>query len=302
MDRLECDRMFVAVMDAGSFSGAAERLGVSSGQASKLVSKLESDLGVQLLKRTTRALSATEVGKAYYDRIKALLVEFDSLDASIRNASGAPAGLIRITAPISFGSIKLMPALLDFAEEFPDIHLDVSFNDRVVNLVDEGFDLAIRIGNPSDTSLIARRLCDAHILLVASPDYIRAHGEPQSPSDLQNHRCIIDANFRDALHWNFSDQLSGEKIAIPISGRLRFSNGDACLQAALRSMGIAYLPDFIAEPQILNGNIKPLMVQHETDPMGVFAIYPPARHLALKVRSLIDFLARRFHQRPNQNL
>ncbi|MCT4494033.1 LysR substrate-binding domain-containing protein [Bosea minatitlanensis] len=232
MDRLDCDRMFVAVLDTGSFATAARRLGVSSGQASKLVSKLETDLSVQLLKRTTRALSPTEVGQAYYERMKALLEEFDTLDASVRNASGAPAGRLRLTAPMSFGTLQLAPVLLDFARAFPDIQLDVGFSDRVVNLIDEGFDVAVRIGNPVDSSLIARKLYDARIVVVAASSYLERYGEPLRADDLVRHDCIIDSNFRDPLNWRFAPASAAGSTVIAVSGRLRFSNGETCLAAA----------------------------------------------------------------------
>lgn len=297
MERLDCDRMFVAVLDIGSFAGAAQRLGTSSGHASKLVSKLEADLGVQLIKRTTRALAATEIGQAYYERIKTLLDEFDVLDASVRNASGAPAGRLRLTAPMSFGSTQLAPVLLDFARAFPDIQLDVNFSDRVVNLVDEGFDAAIRIGKPGDSSLIVRKLCDSRVVLVASPDYIANHGEPGHPDDLGGHQCIIDTNFRDPLNWQFRGE-DGRAIVVPIAGRLRFSNGEACLTAAEAGFGIAYVPSFIAGPSIRAGKVRPILHHWEDAPHGLFALYPPGRHLALKVRALVDFLVTCYRGEP----
>lgn len=298
MERLASERMFVAVLDTGSFAAAAERLGTSSGQASKLVSKLEADLGVQLLKRTTRALSATEVGQAYYERIRLLLEEFDALDASVRNASGAPAGRLRLTAPKSFGTIQLAPLLLDFARAFPDIQLDVSFSDRVVNVVEEGFDAAIRIGAPGDSSLIARKLCDARIVLVAAAPYLAAHGAPQRPADLLHHECIIDTNFRDPFNWRFRVGAEGQVETVAVSGRIRFSDGEACLAAAEAGLGIARLPSFIAGPRIQAGAVRPLLLGLEEGPHGVYALYPPGRHLALKVRALVDFLATCFRGQP----
>ncbi|CAH1688138.1 LysR family transcriptional regulator [Hyphomicrobiales bacterium] len=297
MERLDCDRMFVAVLDAGSFAAAARRLGTSSGHASKLISKLEADLGVQLLKRTTRALSPTEVGQAYYERVKTLLDEFDALDASVRNASGAPAGRLRLTAPMSFGATQLVPALLDFARAFPEIQLDVSFSDRVVNLVDEGFDAAIRIGKPGDSSLIARRLCDVRVVLVASQSYLAARGTPRHPDDLITQECIIDANFRDPFNWPFR-RGDGTELLVPVTGRLRFSNGEACLAAAEAGFGIAYVPSFIAGPSLRAGRVQALMPDMEMQPHGLFALYPPGRHLALKVRALVDYLVTCFRGKP----
>lgn len=290
--------MFVAVIDAGSFAGAAERLGTSSGQASKLVSKLEADLGVQLIKRTTRALHLTEVGRAYYERMKALLDEFDALDASVRHASGAPAGRLRLTAPMTFGTLQLGPVLLDFARAFPDIQLDVGFTDRVVNLVDEGFDAAVRIGVPDNSSLIARKLCDARIVVVASPGYLALRGTPQVPADLSAHDCIIDSNFRDPLNWQFLAD-GGKPVSVAVSGRLRFSNGEACTAAAEAGLGVTRVPSFIAGPRIKSGHLQPILGDVECDPIGVYALYPPAKHLALKVRTLVDFLANCFRGKPS---
>lgn len=298
MDRLDCDRMFVAVLDHGSFAEAAKRLGASSGQASKLVSRLEADLGVQLLRRTTRALSPTEVGRAYYERMKALLEEFDGLDASVRNASGAPAGRLRVAAPVSFGTTQLNPLLIAFARAFPDIQLDVSFSDRVVNLVDEGFDLAVRIGRPADSSLIARKLCDARVVPVATAAYLATHARPSTPADLADHACIIDTNFQPPLIWQFRSSDGGEPLQVTVNGRLQFSNGEACVAAAEAGLGIALAPSFIVGPRIRDGHLVPLLMDWEPAPRAIYAVYPPARHLALKVRALVDFLATDLHGTP----
>ena len=163
MQRLECERMFAAVMETGSFVQAARRLGTSSGQASKLVSRLEADLGARLLNRTTRALSPTEVGQAYYERIRAVIEELDALGEAVKNRSGSVSGRLKLTAPLSFGTKQLVPALVIFATRFPEVSLDVSFSDRQVNLVDEGFDAALRIGHQGDSSLVMRKLCESRI-------------------------------------------------------------------------------------------------------------------------------------------
>lgn len=299
MDRLDSNRMFVAVLDAGSFAAAARRLGTSSGQASKLVSALETELGVQLIKRTTRALSPTEVGQAYYERMKALLDEFDGLDASVRNASGAPSGRLRLTAPVSFGTHCLTAALLDFIDAFPEIQLDVSFSDRVVDLVEEGFDIAVRIGKPVDSSLIARRLCDARVVTIASPVYIDRKGMPEAPEDLGGHDCIVDTNFRDPHRWSFMRPGTEDRISVTITGRMQFSNGEACLMAAKAGFGIARVPSFIAGPSVRNGDVQTLFSDMEDAPLSINAVYPPARHLALKVRTLVDFLAGCYRGQPH---
>lgn len=297
MDRLDCDRMFVAVLEIGSFAGAAVRLGTSSSQASKLVSRLEQQLGVQLFRRSTRALSPTEVGRAYYARVKPLLEAFDTLDASVRDSATTPTGRLKISAPGTFGTAVLAGVLVGFARLYPLIELDVSFSDRAVNIVDEGFDMAIRIGKLDDSSLIARRLGDVPVRVAASPAYLLQHGTPQHWRDLAAHACISDTNFRDPWHWPFVTSC-GEPVAMPIRGRLCFSNTEACLQAALAGLGIARLPGFIAAPALQRGDMIALLEAFAAPPLGLFALYPPARHLAQKTRLLIDYLADYFRQHP----
>jgi DNA-binding transcriptional LysR family regulator len=292
MPRLEPDRLFTAVMETGSLAAAARRLGLSSGQASKLLAKLEADLGVRLLNRSTRALSPTEVGQAYYDRIRAILDDLDALDAQVQDRAATPRGRLKLTAPLTFGTLRLVPALNDFARLYTEIDLDVSFTDRMVNLVDEGFDAAIRAGRVADSTLIARKLCDMHTIVVASTDYLARHPEPAHPSDLTQHACIIDTNFRDPLIWRFRD--GAAPLSIPLNGRLRFSNAEACLNAAEAGLGIAHVPDFVAGPSMAAGRTRALLSEFAETPGGIFALYPLGRHLAAKVRVLVDFLATRF--------
>ncbi|HEY0213010.1 MAG TPA: LysR family transcriptional regulator [Paenirhodobacter sp.] len=288
--------MFVAVLDTGSFAEAAKRSGVSSGQASKLVSRLEAELGVQLLKRTTRALSPTELGQAYYARLKGILDDYDTLEASVRNASGAPAGRLRLSAPMSFGTIRLAPRLLDFAVAFPEIQLDVSFSDRMVNLIDEGFDMAVRIGVPADSSLIARRLCAMRVVTVAAPTYLAQHGTPQTPADLSTRDCIIDTNFRDPSIWRFT--LPQGEVSVPVAGRLRFSNGQATLAAAEAGLGLARVPSFIAGDALRAGRVRVVLPGTEDPSHSLYAVYPAAKHLAVKVRALVDFLVTCYRGEP----
>lgn len=292
MDRLASDRMFVAVMETGSFTAAADRLGTSSGQASKLVSRLESELGVRLLNRTTRAVAATEVGRAYFEQVRALIEEYDTLDQSVRDAAHAPRGRVRLTAPLTFGTTELVPALTAFACAYPEISLDVQFTDRVVSLVDEGFDAAIRVGRPADTTLIARKLCEMRLVLVASDAYLDRRGRPAVPEDLAAQDCIIDTNFRDPGRWNF--RRDGAVVPVSVRGRLSYSNAEACLMAAEAGLGLAYVPDFVAAGSLRAGRVRALLGACADAPYGVFALYPPGRHLAAKVRVLVDHLARHF--------
>lgn len=298
MDRLTTDRMFVAVMEAGSFTAAAERLGTSSGQASKLVSRLEADLGVRLLNRTTRAVSPTEAGQAYHDRIRQILDDLDSLDQAIRNTSQAPRGRLRLTAPLTFGSLELAPALNDFAARYPLIGLDVSFSDRVVNIVDEGFDMAIRVGRPVDSTLVARKLCDVRIVLVGSTAYLERRGEPTQPEDLVGHDCILDTNFRDPGRWPFRAP-GGGALWVPVTGRIRYSNAEACLSAVEMGLGLTCLPGFVVGEAIRAGRVRRLLPEFEAEPYAMHALYPHSRHLAAKVRVLVDFLADRYRGHPH---
>ncbi|MCB1488730.1 MAG: LysR family transcriptional regulator [Bauldia sp.] len=289
--------MFVAVVETGSFAAAAGRLGKSSGQASKLVSRLEAELGVRLLNRTTRAVSTTEAGRAYFDRIRPLLDEFESLDLSIRDTARTPRGRLRLTAPQSFGMTELVPALNVFATRYPEIELDVSFSDRLVNLVDEGFDMAVRIGRLTDTSLIARKLCDVAVVLVASCDYLDAHGEPATPPDVTAHACLIDTNLREPNRWVFGDG-AGRTLVVPVAGRIRYSDPEACLRAAEAGLGLAHVPVFTASAALKSGSIRRILQRFEPEPLGVHAVYPHSRHLAAKVRALVDFLAERYSGTP----
>ncbi len=286
MDRLGPERMFLTVVETGSFAQAAARLGTGSGQASKLVARLEMDLGVKLLNRTTRALSLTEAGQAYADRLRALVEAWDDLETEVQNAAVSPRGLIRLTAPLSFGTTRLAPLLAGFAAEYPDIGLEVHFSDRIVNLVEEGFDAAIRVGSPSDSTLTGRKLCTARVLVLASPAYLAAHGTPLVPDDLTRHTCIIDLNFREPYRWPFK---SGK---VAVAGRLAFSNATACLAAAEAGLGVASIPDFVADAALAEGRVVPLLTGHEPPPLGVHALYPSARHLPAKLRVLVDFMVR----------
>jgi len=262
------------------------------------LSRLEGELGVRLLNRTTRSVSPTEAGRAYYDRLKPLVDELETLDLDIRNISQSPRGRLRLTAPLTFGTLEMVPALNEFALRYPDIELDVSFSDRVVNLIDEGFDLAIRVGRPGDSSLIIRKLCAVRIVMVAAPPYLETHGAPEVPSDLEYHACIIDTNFREPNRWPFRTR-DGDVEMVTVSGRIRYSNAEACLQAAALGLGLACVPAFVAGDAMRSGDVTRLLSSFETEPYDVHVLYPHNRHLAVKVRLLVDFLVERYRQTPH---
>lgn len=278
--------MFVKVVETGSFAAAARRLGTSSGQASKLVSKLESDLGVKLLNRTTRALSLTEAGQAYADRMRAILESFDDLTTELQNAAIAPRGRIRLTAPLSFGTVRLAPVLARFARDYPEISLEVQFTDRIVNLVEEGFDAAVRVGRTMDSALVGRKLGKARMLTVAAPGYLALRGRPIVPADLAGHDCILDTNNREPGVW-----LYRQDTRVNVSGRLIFSNATACLAAAEEGLGIAYLPDFVLQDQLVQERVIEVLADWSEESLGIHALWPGRRNLPRKLRVLVDFMA-----------
>ena len=295
MDRLDEISAFVAVAEARSFTQAAKRLGVSGAQVSKLVAKLENRLGARLLNRTTRDVSLTDTGRAYLERARQLLEDFDSLETSVRDQSG-PRGTLRISAPVSFGASQLTPALLDFAVAYPDVALDVSATDRMVNLVEEGFDVAVRIGQLHDSSLVARKLAAVRMVTCAAPDYLTRVGTPLRPEDLSHHEAILDTNAADPLTWRFGT--GAEAHDVRVHGRLRFNGASACVAAGVLGFGMVRTPAFAAADDLRAGRLRPILCPFEPAPIHVHAVYPHARHLAAKVRVFVDFLAKRYAGEP----
>lgn len=295
MDRLDEIRAFAAVAEARSFTQGARRLEVSGAQASKLVARLENRLGARLLNRTTRDVSLTDTGAAYLERAKDLLESFEALETSVKDQSG-PSGTLKVSAPVSFGRGQLTPALLDFAAGCPAVTLDVTFSDRLVNLVEEGFDVAVRIGHLADSSLVARRLAAVRLVTCASPAYLARAGTPTALEDLANHEAILDSNLRDVNVWRFGPH--GDVREVRVHGRLKFSGAEACVAAAVEGFGIARSPAFAAADELRAGRLIPILCNFEPELIHVHAVYPHARHLAAKVRAFVDFLARRYAGEP----
>lgn len=296
MDRLDEINAFVNVADAKSFTQGAKRLGVSSAQVSKLVARLEDRLGARLLNRTTRDVSLTDTGRAYLERARGLLDDFEDLQGSVRDVDGCPRGTLKISAPVSFGAHQLTPALLDFAAGHPEVSLDVSSTDRMVNLVEEGFDVAIRIGRLTDSSLVARKLADVRMVTCASPDYLERHGTPKTLADLAQHEAVLDTNVTDPTVWRFGPQSDAQDVRV--HGRLRFGGAEACVAAARAGFGITRTPAFAAADDLREGRLKALLCNYESELIHVHAVYPHARHLAPKVRFFVDFLVKRYAGEP----
>jgi len=289
MDRLLAMRVFAQVVDSGSFTRASERLGLSTTAASRLVGDLENHLGVRLLHRTTRRLNLTDAGRNYLERCIAILGDVDAAEAMASSDSGQIAGVLRISAPVVFGSRYLGTLVARFCEAHPDLTVEVALIDRPVDLVEERFDLAIRITQEIRTTLVARRLASARLALVASPAYLDRHGRPQAPADLQHHRCLGFVHTRGGVEWELTGP--GGPYVVPLRGPLRANNGDLMATASIGGMGIALLPVFITAAAIARGDLEVVLPAHPPVSVGIHAVYQTRQHLAAKVRSFVDFLA-----------
>lgn len=292
MDIIEGMRTFVAVAQTGSFTGAAERLGISRALTSKYIGQLEQRFGLRLFNRTTRSVDMTDAGRAYMERCVRLLEDFDDLEAAVRDRQARPRGRIRISAPVAFGELFLPPLLSEFTGQYPEISVSLSLSDRYVNLVAEGFDIAVRIGELDDSGLIARRLTVARLLVCATPGYINRRGAPKHPADLSAHSCIVDDNLRSSRRWPFEINRKSDMIAV--EGPIRVNSARAVRDFVLADKGIGLCPSFLVAEDIRSGRLKHLLKQFRTPEFGIHAVYPHRRHLASNVRALINFMAERF--------
>jgi len=293
MDTLTRMRAFIDVVEAEGFSAAARKIGRSKALLSKYVRELEDELGALLLNRTTRQFSLTEAGHTYYRRASEIIREVDSLADAVRESSGDVKGRIKLSAPRTFADAAIGQSLIDFAKTYPDIVLEIYLDDRFVDLVEEGFDLAIRISRLENSSLIARKLAPFSVRICASPELIERHGKPQRPQDLANLPCIVDTNGRWLSNWPFVGE-NGETITVAVEGRLEVNSPIATRAAALSGLGYAILPDFIAAPDIEAGRLVPVLDDHILPGGGIFAVYPHRRYLPAKVRVFVDFLVQWF--------
>lgn len=301
MDMLLSMRTVAAVADLGSFTRAAERLGVSRPMASKHVADLESHLGVRLFNRTTRRLSLTDDGAALLETFRQVLDLIDATRQRAQDRAGQPSGLLRISAPMSFGLAYLSPLIVPYLDTHPRARIDLALNDRFVDLVEEGYDLAIRIGELSDSSLIATRISDARLHLVASPAYLRSHGSPAGLSEIPRHRCLDYAHGATRSAWSF--QVQGNTAATPpLESVIRCNNGDALVRMAIAGGGLAYQPDFIIADHVRAGALELILPDIATRTLGIYAVYPPGRVVPLKTRAFIDHLRSTFTGTPPWSL
>jgi DNA-binding transcriptional LysR family regulator len=296
MDRLNAMTLFAEVAKRGGFTPAARHLGLSRAQLSKAVSQLEKHLGARLLNRTTRRVSLTGIGQVYLERCEAILEDVEELEEIAASQANEPAGGIRLAAPTSFGILQLERAIPAYLEQFPAVQLSLSLTDRFIDVVAEGFDLAIRIADLEDSSLVARRIAPCRRILCASPQYLERNAIPRVPQDLAIHHCLAYANELKPDLWHLRGAQGIEYVRV--SGPLCADNGDMLRAAAVAGLGIALLPTFIAGADLHAGRLRQVLADYCPPPLSIYAVFPSRRFLSARVRSLVDFLVAYFGDEP----
>lgn len=296
LDLLAGMAVFARVVDAGGISAAARGMGLSKSAVSKQVSGLEDRLGARLLQRTTRRMSLTEAGASFLEHCRRVVIEAEAAENAVGALQGEPRGVLRVNAPMTFGTMHLAAMLPDFLARHPLVTVDLALNDRVVDLLEEGYDVAVRIGRLADSSLVARRLAPARRVMVAAPSYLDRRGRPAALTDLTDHDVLCYSYVPAAEEWRF-DGPAGEE-SVRVNGRLRANNGEILLAACLAGSGIAALPTFISGPSLRAGSLVRVLPHLERTDFAIHAVWPTARHLSAKVRAFVDFLAERFGPVP----
>jgi DNA-binding transcriptional LysR family regulator len=292
MNLLASMKVFVAVVDAGSFAAAADRLDMSRAMASKHVINLEDHLGTRLLNRTTRRLSATEAGSAYYERAVQIISDVMEAEQVAGHLSAVPRGTLKITMPLTFGQHRLGPVIAGYVSRYPEVRLDISLSDRKLDLVEEGFDLAIRVGSLPESGLIARKLGGDHSIVCASPAYLKKHGTPKTPEALAGHSCLVYTYTNSGDEWRLKSK--NREVSIRVDGSITADNGDMLRLAALNGAGLIFQPLFIVSEDLQAGRLVRVLPDFASTELGIYAIYPSRKHLSAKVRTFVDFLVDRF--------
>lgn len=296
MDKLDAMLAFTKVVALGSYAEAGRQLGLTRSAISKGVIELEQILGARLLDRTTRKVSPTEAGLAYYERCLSILAEVEETELQVSRLHDEPKGTLRLNAPMSFGVLHVGSAIADFMASYPDLKIELLLSDRFVDPIEDGFDVTIRIAELEDSSLIARKLGPGRRVLAASPDYIRLQGLPESPSDLERHACLNYGHTTVLQRWQLVHK--GKVASVPINSRLCSNNGDVLRDAALKGHGITKLPTFLIGDDIKAGRLQVVLEDYPPTDLGIYALYAPNRFLAAKTRVFIDFLVARFGPNP----
>ena len=288
---------FVCVVQTGSFTAAADKLDTSKSVVSKYISRLEDRLGVRLLTRTTRSLTLTEIGQVFFEQACVGINAINHAEEEVSFLQGKPRGKLKINAPLSFGALHLAPALTDFMLQFPEISVDMQFSDLKVDMVREGFDISVRITDKLEGNLVARRIAPCHHVLVASPDYLKRHIAPITPNDLSAHNVITYQYQRSPWEWEFTRDGVSQRIAV--NGAIQMNNSLAIREAVLAGAGISRMPTFIVGDDIKTGRLTQLLPDYRLLELSIYLIFAGRDHLAPKVRSFIDFVAKRFEREPS---
>ncbi|MDB9527562.1 LysR family transcriptional regulator [Oscillatoria sp. CS-180] len=290
MDRFESIRAFVQVVDAGGFAAASREMGMSRSAVNKLVLNLEADLEVQLLQRTTRKVTPTPTGLAFYERCVRILGDLEEAELAVTQLQTEPKGQLRINAPMSFGRRYLSPILARFLQHYPDLHVELSLSDRFIDPIAEGFDITVRIAQPAQhsSSLVTQELLPAPVILCAAPDYLKKHGTPTAPGELTQHACLAYGHLSTANQWTLVDADGEYKITV--AGPLCANNGEVLRDAAVNGLGITLLPQFIVEDDLNTGRLQHIMPTYAGSPISVCVLYPVNRHLSTKVRLFVDYM------------
>ena len=300
MNRLDAMHIFVRIAELGSFTAVAEQMGLARSVVTRQIAALESHLGVKLMVRNTRRLSLTSAGSAYLEKCKVVLDLIEAAEASVMEERLTPRGNIRIGVPLSFGLKKLTPMLLEFSERYPDINLEIVFDDHQMNLIEEGMDLSIRIATQLAPGDIVRKLGSCRLFTVASPDYLKQHGRPLHPSELINHECLGYTLTANGMSWGF--MVEGHLETFYIRSRIKANNGDALTEAAARGLGITRQPDFIVDDYLATGQVETILDEFNAAELGIYAILSSNRYVPHRVRVLLDFLANRLSENKNEGI
>ncbi len=297
MDKLTSMLVFTKVAKAGSFASAAKELGLSRAMATKHVMQLENGLGIRLLNRTTRNLSLTEVGMVYLERCLQILDEMEEMEIAVTRLQTEPRGTLKVNATPFFGAYHLAPAIAAYMESFPEVNVELVLQAGYIDLIEEGFDLAIHLDEMRDSSLIARKLGSSQRVVCGSPRYFEKHGIPKTPDDLRKHNCLTSSSLPPRDQWQFSIP-GGETTVVKVTGNMEANVADALRMAAINGLGLVLLPTYMVGQDIRKGRLTPVLTDYVPAPLEIHAVYPHRKHLSAKVRTFVDFLSERFHPKP----
>lgn len=293
MDTLTSMKVFAAVVEAGSFAAASDRLDMSRAMTSKYVAHLEEHLGTRLLQRTTRKLTLTEAGSTYYERCVQILADISEAEEGALHLNETPRGTLRLTLPVSFGILHMGPVISGYMKQYPDVKVDIMVTDRRVDLLEEGLDMAIRIGSLSESGLVAKKFASDRIVICAAPEYLQRNGTPKTPEELAQHNCLTYSYAASGDEWKMEGP--GGMHAVKVSGTLRATNGDVVKLATLGGLGLMRQPLFLCGEELRQGRLVEVLKEYRSPELGLYAVYPSRKHLSAKVRTFVDFIAGAFN-------